>query len=79
MTPSDISKENTEVILNLIVSDNESLLEKIKKEYFNLSVMQIHTILLLKLGYTFKEIHIILGIANVKVAETYCLLKDFSS
>ena len=78
MASSDISKENTKAIFNLIVSDNESLLEKIKKEYSKLSVIQIHTTLLLKLGYTFKEIHIILGIANTEIAETYSLLKDFN-
>ena len=79
MAPSIITKENTEVILKLIVSDNESLLTKITEQYLNLSTTRINTILLLKLGYTFKEIHIILGIANTQIAETYSLLKNSNS
>ena len=69
MGSSDISKKNTEVILYSIVSDNIRLYAKIRKIFPELTTVQSYTILLLKLGYTFNEVRILLGVAEANITE----------
>jgi hypothetical protein len=74
MVTSDISKENTKVILRSIISNNKNLYKKIQENFSELTTKQVCTILLLKLGYTFHEIIIILDVTHKSIAEVYELL-----
>jgi hypothetical protein len=79
MVTSDISKENTEVILKSILTDNESLLKEIREQFPKLSTKQQNIALLLKLEYTLNEISIILDISDVEINETVDLIKRTES
>jgi hypothetical protein len=74
MVKSDILKENTEVILKSIISNSKNLYKKIQKNLPELATKQVCTILLLKLGYTFHEIIIILEVTNKDITKAYELL-----
>jgi hypothetical protein len=74
ITHSNISKENTEVILKSIISDNKSLYKKIQEIFSELNTKQACAILLLKLGYTFHEIILILDVSDKNITEAYELL-----
>ncbi len=76
MAPSKITKENIKVILDMIVSDNEKLLKEIDEQFSNLNTVQKYTVLILKLGYSFKETRIILGISEIEVEQIFDLIKD---
>jgi hypothetical protein len=76
MAPSDISKKNIEVIFNSIITDNEDLHLKIKEQFPDLNTVQTYTALILKLGYSFKETRIILGISEIEVEQIFDLFKD---
>ena len=78
MVTSDNSKENTEVILKSIISDNKSIHIKVKKEFPELDTKQVNTILLLKLEFDFNEAQIILGVTDAEVAEAYELLVNYN-
>jgi hypothetical protein len=75
MEQKDISKENTAVMLKSILTANWNLLVKLKVQFPCFSTEQVYTALLLKLGYTFNEIRIILGIMIKDVEETSALLE----
>ena len=76
MNQDNILKENTKVILNSIVSANKNLHMKIKKQYPNLTGIQVYTSLLLELGYTSNEIRIILGITTENIVEVVDLISN---
>lgn len=69
MQQNNITKENQEVILKIIISKNESLYSLIKKEFTDLEIIQVNTILLLKLGYTYNEVSILLEVSEMSIEE----------
>lgn len=76
MKLSDISKKNTEVILESIISSNKKLYTKLNDEFPELTLTQLKTVLLLKLDYSFNEVRIILGVTHSSILEVYDLLVD---
>ena len=74
MEQKDISKENTAVMLNSILTTNWNLLVKLKVQFPSFRREQVYTALLLNLGFTFNEIRIILGIMIKDVEKTSALL-----
>ena len=79
MENNQTQKENTEAIFKLILTENENLLFEIRKQFFNLSKIQLHIALLLKLGYAYEEIEIILSCPDAKINEIHELLKRTDS
>jgi len=69
-------KQNTEVILNSIISANKKMQERITDFFPKLTKTQLYTVLLLKLDYSSKEISILLGISDISINEIIELLDN---
>jgi hypothetical protein len=74
MENRQIQQENIQVILKTIITNNNSLYNDLKEEFSSLTPKMIKTILLLKLGYAFSEIQIVLDVTNKDITKVYELL-----
>ena len=76
MKKKEHQKENTEVILNSIISANKNLFMKIKEQFPSLTTIQKQTVLLLELGYNSNEIKIILGATDKSIVNAIYLTSN---
>ena len=73
---SIISKKRIKETIASIISDNKDLHLIIREKFTELNDKQINTALLFKLGYTFTEVQIILGVSKSIIKEAYLLIID---
>ncbi len=78
MDNQDHRKQNTGAILNTIVSANKNLHKKISKQEPTLSTTQVHTVMLIKLGYSSNEIRILLDITDKDIKEITKIVEKFN-